>query len=291
VDRHDRHVILMITSVLVLALVPGCTDASTPIGSPLASPEPDVAHADVDQVIAEVASAPTGRVSQVHTIGIPDDVGGSATLGLDASFDRPNAAFDGEFDFHSDPGEYSPLTTWPADVPVGLRVRVVGDQVWAAQGVAADEAPFRDITAAADRAEPIAQLTTIFALVELLADAVDLVDPEPLDGVAATWRGTVPPEVLGDVWQEPGAVGSVTRVAGAIPLEYLEGGFIYEVERSDDGRIRLSLWLDAARIAENLGESMDEDVAHRVDMTWSGLGDPVSIRVPESARVEESVAE
>ncbi|HEY5861404.1 MAG TPA: hypothetical protein VIX62_14075 [Actinomycetota bacterium] len=242
-------------------------------------------------MIGQIASAPTGRVEQVHTVGIPDDVGASMTIELDASFDRPNAAFDGEFDFSADPGEDSPLTTWPADVPVGLRVRVVGDQVWAAQGVASDEAPFRDITAAADRALPVAQLTTIFVLVGLLADAVDIAAPDPVEGVAATWRGLVPPEVLGDIWQEPGPVGSVTRIAGAIPTEYLEGGFVYEVERYDDGRIRLSLWLDAERLTANLGEPMTEDLAHRVDTTWSGLGGPVAIAVPESGSVDESVAE
>lgn len=296
-ERHDRRVIRVIAFVLLsvsFPLVSGCAPSgSTDGGSSSAGSNPAPESGVAAAVIDEVATASSGRVVQIYTSEIPADVGSSTSMSMDvgsptsmsmsidATFDRSALAVEGEFDFHTDPEDVL-LTAWPEGVPVGLRVRVIGDDVWAAQGVVADLKPFRDITPAADRALPVAQLTTISSVVDLVGDAVDMDAPEPVAGTSTTWRGVVPPEALGDIWEQPGYVGSVTRLAGAIPVAHLDGVFVYEVERSEEGWIRISLWMDVPRLAANLDEPMTGTVRSRVDTTWSALGEPVSIPRPES---------
>jgi hypothetical protein len=233
------------------------------------------------EVLDGLRSANTASIRQRLSLVVPDGAGASTFFEISARVDRASDRAEGALDAWADDGEDSTMSTWPADVPTVSWARIIDDATHVRFGGDEDGAPWRDLTVLGDTPPVVAHLRSTADLVELLLDAVELRPPAARDGDGATWRGTVPPSLLGDAWVAAGPIGSVVRTTSGMPLELVDDVHVYEVADLGHGVFRLSLWLDVAQLARNAGEPVPDAVPEvRVDATWSDLDAPIEIAEP-----------
>jgi hypothetical protein len=241
----------------------------------------DSADPAVVDVLDTLRSARTASVRQRLSLVVPDHAGASTFFEISARIDRTSDRAEGALDAWVDEGEESTMSTWPADLPTVSWARIVDDSVHMRFGGDDVGAPWRDVTVLGDTPPVVAHLRATEDLVALLADAVEQRPPAAQDGKGATWRGTVPPSLLGDSWRAAGPIGSVVRTTSGMPFDLIDDVHVYEVADLGGGTFRLSLWLDVGLLARNAGEPVPAEVPEaRVDATWSGLDASIEIDDP-----------
>jgi len=229
--------------------------------------------------MATLTSARTAEVDEVLTLRVGDGMGGDMVHELSARFDRDAGRAEGTFDaYDTQPG--GPMSTWPDHIPTMSSTRIIGDTVYMRTGDLEHGSPWRDVTVLGDAHQGIAHLYALGPLVELLSAAVAARPPDQVEG-SAIWRGTIPPDLLGEVWTSGGPVGLVLRFTSGMPTELIDDVHAYEIEAAADGSMRMSVWLDVVTLARNVGEpEPPEPWLARVDSTWSAVGRPVTIDEP-----------
>lgn len=293
--RHRRpyHLVALAGGVLLLS-IGACTapDVDSLGGGGGGSPaEASAELADPSDgaaaVLERLATARSARVEHTLSIVVPDSAGASTWFGLSARLDRSAGRAEGTLDSWSDEGEEGPMTTWPEGTSTMSTARIVGDTVHMRFGDPADAAtasvPWRDVTTLGDVAPVVAHLRSVDELVELLADAVDERPPSVIDE-GASWRGTVPPSLLVDLWESAGPIGSVVRLTNGMPADVVDDVHAFEIVDEGDGSVRLALWLDVGRLAGNVGEQPPpgalDSLDMRLEVVWDDLDQPVDIPEP-----------
>lgn len=293
------------TVVLAVSLGPvACRPLADSAGP--AGPRQEVVQLDpVDRavdaagVLDRVASARTGRTTQVAAVYLPPVGTADAelppgaepvmTTRVEGEFDRDAGVVQGRSTIEAHEGSEAFVGELPdafsdggvafelyADAGAPLLARLVRGHVLGGPV----PSPWRDVEAVRDIADLDEQLHGADDVLALLQEAVEEAPPEPAG--EGRWRGSVPPEVMAAHGSTSGPLAFVAAVALGLPAEVIGDAIRYELSDLDE-RVRVVVWLDANDMVVRQGDEPDQVHLERCVVEWFDLDHPIELWNVEAA--------